>query len=50
MIALLKYYKYFSIKIFIGVDKFGESAPAGELFKEYGFTVDNVVKTVEGVM
>ncbi|MDM8565063.1 transketolase [Candidatus Halobeggiatoa sp. HSG11] len=34
----------------IGVDKFGESAPAGELFKEYGFTVDNVVKAVEGVM
>ena len=25
----------------------GESAPAGELFKEFGFTVANVVKTVE---
>jgi transketolase len=47
VIALLKYYKYFSIKIFIGVDKFGESAPAGQLFKEYGFTV---VKAVKGVM
>ena len=23
---------------------FGESAPAGELFKEFGFTVENVVK------
>jgi len=30
----------------IGVDTFGESAPATELFKEYGLTVDNVVKTV----
>jgi len=31
----------------IGLDRFGESAPAGELFKEFGFTVANVVKTVE---
>ena len=28
----------------IGIDRFGESAPAGELFKEFGFTVENVVK------
>ena len=27
----------------------GESAPAGELFKMFGFTVDNVVQTVEEV-
>ncbi|MEN8216401.1 MAG: transketolase [Pseudomonadota bacterium] len=33
----------------IGVNRFGESAPAGELFKEYGLTVDNVVKTVEAL-
>jgi transketolase len=31
----------------IGLDRFGESAPAGVLFKEFGFTTDNVVKTVE---
>jgi transketolase len=31
----------------IGLDRFGESAPAGVLFKEFGFTVDNVVKAVE---
>jgi transketolase len=31
----------------IGLDRFGESAPAGVLFKEFGFTADNVVKTVE---
>jgi transketolase len=31
----------------IGLDRFGESAPAGTLFKEFGFTVANVVKTVE---
>ncbi len=31
----------------IGLNRFGESAPAGQLFKEFGFTVANVVKTVE---
>ncbi|MEW6163470.1 MAG: transketolase [Pseudomonadota bacterium] len=31
----------------IGLDRFGESAPAGVLFKEFGFTVANVVKAVE---
>ncbi len=34
----------------IGLDRFGESAPAGELFKMFGFTVDNVVATVEDVI
>jgi transketolase len=34
----------------VGIDRFGESAPAGELFKYFGFTVDNVVKTVSGVL
>jgi len=26
----------------IGIDRFGESAPAGELFHYFGFTTDNV--------
>ncbi|RKZ51615.1 MAG: transketolase [Candidatus Parabeggiatoa sp. nov. 3] len=34
----------------VGINRFGESAPAGELFKEYGFTVDNVVQTVETIL
>ena len=34
----------------IGIDHFGASAPAGILFKEYGFTVDNVVATVKRVL
>ena len=29
---------------------FGESAPAGDLFKEFGFTVDNVVATAKKVL
>ena len=32
------------------LDRFGASAPAGVLFKEFGFTVDNVVKTVKSVL
>jgi transketolase len=34
----------------VGMDTFGESAPAGELFKHFGFTVDNVVATVKKVV
>ncbi len=34
----------------VGIDRFGESAPAGVLFKEFGFTVDNVVATVKGIL
>ena len=33
----------------VGIDTFGESAPAGDLFKEFGFTVDNVVKAIDSV-
>jgi len=34
----------------VGIDRYGESAPAGELFRYFGFTVDNVVKAVESVL
>ncbi len=34
----------------VGIDRFGESAPASVLFKEFGFTVQNVVNTVKGVL
>jgi len=34
----------------IGLDRFGESAPAGQLFKEFGFTVENVIATVKSVL
>ncbi|MCB1789806.1 MAG: transketolase [Gammaproteobacteria bacterium] len=33
----------------IGIDSFGESAPAGELFKLFGFTADNVGKAIDEV-
>jgi transketolase len=31
----------------IGVDRFGESAPAGDVYKEFGVTAENVIKAVE---
>ncbi len=34
----------------IGLDTFGESAPAGVLFKHFGFTVENVVAAVKRVV
>ena len=34
----------------VGIDTFGESAPASDVFKHFGFTVDNVVKAVEAVL
>ena len=34
----------------VGIDHFGESAPAADLFKHFGFTVDNVVATVNAVL
>ncbi len=44
------WYKYAGLngKI-IGMHSFGESAPAELLFKEFGFTVENVVQTVESL-
>ena len=39
------WYKYVGLDgAVIGIDVFGESAPAEYLFQKYGFTVDNVVE------
>jgi transketolase len=34
----------------VGMTTFGESAPAGELFKHFGFTVGHVVEAVKSVL
>jgi len=34
----------------LGMTTFGESAPAEELYKEFGFTVDNVVKKAKALL
>jgi transketolase len=33
----------------VGIDRFGESAPAADLFRHFGFTPENVVKAVRSV-
>ncbi|ELL0574820.1 transketolase, partial [Vibrio fluvialis] len=45
------WYKYvgFGGRI-IGMTTFGESAPAGELFKLFGFTTENVVNTAKELL
>ena len=40
------WYKYVGLDgRIIGMTSFGESAPAAQLFEEFGFTVDNVLAT-----
>jgi transketolase len=34
----------------VGIDRFGESAPAKDVFEYFGFTVDNVVATVKKII
>jgi len=34
----------------VGIDRFGESAPAGELFRAFGFTPERVVDAVKAVI
>jgi len=45
------WYKYVGLDgAIVGMDCFGESAPAPELFKHFGFTPENVVKAVKSVL
>ncbi|MER2554771.1 MAG: transketolase [Thauera sp.] len=45
------WYKYIGLEgRVIGIDRFGESAPAGELFKYFGITADAVVQAVKSVL
>jgi transketolase len=34
----------------VGIDRYGESAPAGDLFKHFGFTPDNIIKVVRSIV
>jgi transketolase len=34
----------------VGIDRFGESAPAPELFKHFGFTAEHVANTIKSVI
>ena len=44
------WYKYVGLHgAVVGMSSFGESAPANQLFDHFGFTVENVVDTVNGL-
>ncbi len=44
------WYKFVGLNgAIVGMETFGESAPAADLFKEFGFTVENVVAAVNSV-
>jgi transketolase len=45
------WYKYVGLEgAVVGIDTFGESAPAGVLFKHFGFTTEKVVAAVKSVI
>ncbi|WP_426406333.1 transketolase [Serratia sp. PAMC26656] len=45
------WYKYVGLNgAIVGMTSFGESAPADQLFKEFGFTVDNVVARAQALL
>jgi len=45
------WYKYVGLEgAVVGIDTFGESAPAGVLFKHFGFTTERVVDAVKKVL
>lgn len=45
------WYKYVGLEgAVVGIDTFGESAPADQLFKHFGLTVENVAAVVEQVL
>jgi transketolase len=45
------WYKYVGLEgAVVGIDTFGESAPAGVLFKHFGFTTEKVVAAVKSIV
>jgi transketolase len=45
------WYKYVGLNgVVVGMNTFGESAPAKELFAYFGFTVDKVVEAVNSLI
>lgn len=48
--STISWYKYVGLNgDVLGIDRFGESGPAGELLKFFGFTVENVVNKVNAL-
>jgi transketolase len=49
--ATLGWHRFVGLKgRIIGIDRYGESAPAPALFQYFGLTVENIVSTVENIL
>ena len=49
--ATMSWYKWIGPGgVAIGLDHFGASAPADQLYKEFKLTADNVVETARGML
>ena len=45
------WYKYVGLDgAVVSMEQFGESAPADQLFKEFGFTIENLVEQAKGLL
>lgn len=45
------WYKYVGLGgAIVGMDTFGESAPASDLFQHFGFSLENVLQKVEALL
>ena len=48
MASAMEYYKF--ADFVIGMDSFGESGPAGELFEKFGFTINKLKNKIKGLL
>jgi transketolase len=44
------WYRFESVREVIGMESFGESAPAKALYEFFGITVDHVVSTIQRIL
>ena len=49
--ASMSWYKYVGLEgSIIAIDRFGESAPIDDLYNEFGFTKENVIKEAKNLL
>ena len=45
------WYKYVGLEgAVVGINTFGASAPANQLFEHFGFTADNIISRVKAIL
>lgn len=48
--GMIGFWWRYQVQAVVGIDTFGESAPAGVLFKCFGFTIESVIDAVKSVI